>query len=374
MILGIDATNIRSGGGLTHLKEILFAVDINTLPFKKLIVWSNQETLNELPNAEWLIKKTHRWLNKSNVFSFFYQILLLSKSARRSNCSLVFVPGGSFLGSFKNIVSMSRNMLPFEKEERNRFGIRLRLKFTLLKYIQSYTFKKSLGVIFLTNYAKDYVAKIVNLKNEVKIIPHGINLRFLSEPKKQLDIHQYTSADPYKLLYVSIVDAYKHQWNVAGAVLKLKDNGYPIRLDLVGGPTSFITKLEKVMANDYYNVINYKGLIPYSELDDIYKKADAFVFASSCENMPNILIEAMSAGLPIASSNKGPMPEVLGEGGFYFNPTNADSIYNVIKQMLESKEHRTEKSFISYKKTLNYTWEDCSSKTFDFLLRIAEKH
>ena len=33
-----------------------------------------------------------------------------------------------------------------------------------------------------------------------------------------------------------------------------------------------------------------------------YHDADAFLFASSCENMPNILLEAMISGLPIISS------------------------------------------------------------------------
>ena len=36
-----------------------------------------------------------------------------------------------------------------------------------------------------------------------------------------------------------------------------------------------------------------------------------FIFASTCENMPNILIEGMSSGLPILCSNYLPMPEFL---------------------------------------------------------------
>lgn len=374
MILGIDATNIRSGGGLTHLKEILFAVDINTLPFKRIIVWSNQKTLNELPDAEWLLKKTHPWLNKSNVFSFLYQILLLSKSAKMNKCNLLFVPGGAFLGSFKPIVSMSRNMLPFEKEERDRFDWKMRLKLSILKYLQSSTFKKSKGVIFLTNYAKNYITNMVNLKNDTIIIPHGINLRFLVEPKRQQAINQYSPEKPFKLLYVSIVTVYKHQWNVAEAILKLKKEGYSVILDLVGGETKSISRLQKVMVKDSCNAINYKGLIPYSELDETYKNADAFIFASSCENMPNILIEAMSAGLPIASSNKGPMPEVLGDGGFYFDPTNVKEIYKAVKQMLDSPKQRSNKASISYNRTKSYSWKDCSNKTFRYLSEISKKH
>lgn len=169
MILGIDATNIRTGGGLTHLKEILNEVDLSSLNFEKILVWSNQKTLDELPNNDWLIKMTHPWLNKSNILSFIYQILLLSNSAKKNKCNLIFVPGGSFLGSFRPIVSMSRNMLPFEKEERDRFGWKKRLKLSILKYLQSYTFKKSSGVIFLTGYAKDTIHSFKLKENGLKV-------------------------------------------------------------------------------------------------------------------------------------------------------------------------------------------------------------
>src|SRR5690606_11444139 len=123
------------------------------------------------------------------------------------------------------------------------------------------------------------------------------------------------------LIYVSIVTVYKHQWNIAQTVIKLRNQGYPIELELIGDSTpESLMKLEVVMQQDTHNVIKYKGPVPYDELEKVYKNADGFIFGSSCENQPIILLEAMSAGLPILCSNMGPMPEVLGENQFYFNP------------------------------------------------------
>jgi len=56
MILGIDASNIRTGGGLTHLKSILNFIADDTLKFKKVIIWSNTQTLNQLPDKQWIDK------------------------------------------------------------------------------------------------------------------------------------------------------------------------------------------------------------------------------------------------------------------------------------------------------------------------------
>lgn len=376
MILGIDASNIREGGGLTHLKEILLNADPKKNNFEKVIVWSSTETLSRLPDYLWLRKETHKWLNKSFVFSFLYQMLLLSKIAVSEKCNLLFVPGGTFFGSFQNIVSMSQNMLPFEKEERNRFpNWKSRLRFNLLHFTQGRTFKKSKAVIFLTNYAKNYIVKNINLKTNTVIIPHGINLSFLNEPKAQKDISKYTKENPFKLLYVSIVTVYKHQWNVAEAVIRLRKEGFPITLDLVGGNTSeSLEKLIRVLKKDNESCVEFKGLVQYNDLENIYKSADGFVFASSCENMPIILIEAMTSGLPIVSSNMGPMPEVLGDAGFYFNPLDTDEIYFTIKNMINSSELRTIKSLKSYNKSINYTWKDCSEKTFDYLASLAKQY
>ena len=378
MTLGIDATNIRAGGGLTHLKEILAHANPSIYDFTKVVIWSSNETLIHLPNLDWLDKVSHPYLNKSFLWSFFYQKFFLSKSAQQKyNCDVLFVPGGTFFGSFVNVVSMSQNMLPFEKEERNRFpSWKTQFKFKILKYSQSTTFKNSKGIIFLTNYAKEYITNQINLKNNSKvIIPHGINLSFLNEPKTQQDIADYTIDNPFKLLYVSIVTVYKHQWNVVAAVLKIREEGFPITLDLVGTHTEeSLKKLKQVLSNDIYNCINCRGLIPYEKLDEIYKDADSFVFASSCENMPIILIEAMTAGLPIASSNYGPMTEVLGEAGFYFDPLKTEEIYLSIKEMLISKEKREKFSWESFNKSINYTWKECSDKTFEYLSLVAKKY
>ena len=369
MKLAIDASNIRTGGGLTHLIEILNNGNANQYGIEKVIVWSNNNTLSKLPDKDWLIKKTHPWLNKSAFTSFIFQIVLLSKYLKKDKTDLLFVPGGTYLGKFKNVVVMSQNMLPFEIEERNRFpNWQKRFRFKVLNITQAHTFKKAKGLLFLTEYAQKEIQKQLSLNNKQQIISHGINFNFVQEPKTQKRIEEFSFDKPFKLLYVSIVTAYKHQWNVAKAVLKLRNEGIPIVLQLVGpSTTESLEKLNEVLQKDKFKCIEYRGIVPYEVLSTVYKNADGFIFASSCENQPIILIEAMTAGLPIACSDMGPMPEVLQESGFYFNPLNVDSIYNTLKYFLNNHHIRQSKSKIAFDKALEYTWKDCADNTFKFL-------
>lgn len=374
MILGIDATNIRNGGGLTHLKEILSHSNVSNFPFKKVVIWASDSTLAHLPDFSFIQKESHPSLNKSFIHSFIFQLFKISDFAKKEECKLLFVPGGTFIGDFENIVSMSQNMLPFEEKERKRFkGIRARLRFKLLYFTQRNTFKKAKAVIFLTNYAKNYISKNISLKNETCIISHGISLQFLQSPKIQKSIEEYDFNNPFKLLYVSIITRYKHQWNVAEAVLRLREEGFPVTVDFIGSSTpNSLYKLNEIIKLDRYNCLRYKGLVPHDKLADIYKKADGFVFASSCENQPIILLEAMSAGLPIASSNMGPMPEVIGENDFLFDPLSVDSIYETLKSFLLNPAARQALAKDSYNRIYSYTWNKCSVATFKYLHNICE--
>ena len=134
---------------------------------------------------------------------------------------------------------------------------------------------------------------------------------------------------------------------MAKALSELRKMGYPVVLDLVG-PKSHegFSLLKEVMKSEDPNekFILYHGSVKHDDLKAFYQNADAFIFASSCENMPIILIEAMSVVLPIACSERGPMPEVLKENGYYFDPENVESIYNSLIQLIENPDLRFEKS------------------------------
>jgi glycosyltransferase involved in cell wall biosynthesis len=323
-------------------------------------------------NRSWLDKKTPSMLDKGLLKRTFWQRFRLAQAARDEGCDLLFVPGGSYAGDFYPVVTMSQNLLPFETNELRRYGWTLfTLKLLLLRFIQSASFKKADGVIFLTQYARNVVLGFIGkLQGKTRIIPHGLNTRFYKEPKLQRPIADYDDAQPYRILYVSIIDQYKHQWHVVDAVAALRKLGMSIVLDLVGPAyppalRRLNAAIDRVDADQSW--VYYHGSIPFNELHYRYAEADLGVFASSCENMPNILLETMASGLPIACSNKGPMPEVLGEAGVYFSPEQPESIAHAMRELIETPLLRTELARASYECAQQYSWQRCADETFGFL-------
>jgi glycosyltransferase involved in cell wall biosynthesis len=90
--------------------------------------------------------------------------------------------------------------------------------------------------------------------------------------------------------------------------------------------------------------------------------------------MPNILLETMVAGLPVACSNRGPMPEVLGDAGLYFDPENPADIAQAIRRFILSPELRNEKAKTSFARARQFSWAGCADQTFSFLAEIALGH
>jgi len=275
---------------------------------------------------------------------------------------------------------MSRNLLPFEAKEAARFSLFSfkRWKMALLRRAQSSSMKNADGLIFLTRYAKAVVLSALgHPAKRTVIVPHGIEGRFFREPGPAVPLSEFDFSNPFKILYVSIVDVYKHQWQVVEAVGLLRRRGLPVELDLVG--PAYPPALKRLRAtiskvDPAGNFVRYNGPIPFRELHTAYHQADAFVFASSCETIANILLEAMAAGLPIACSNKDPMPEVLGDAaGVYFDPERPEQIAEALQRLAERDDLRSALAREAYTRATRYSWERCAAATFSFIAECAGK-
>ena len=378
-IIGIDASNIRHGGGITHLSQLLDHARPSLNSICKVIVWSNRTTLSKLPNKSWLIKRTNKLLNGNFLKRTYWQIFKLEKDLTNLKCDILFVPGGSFRVKFKPVITMNQNLLPFETEEIRRFGFSLMtLKLLFLRFSQASSFNKSNGLIFLSQYSRDVVTQNIKLKDlPSPIIPHGVEKRFFKEPRKQNSLEFFSTKNPLKIVYISSIEFYKHQVNVVKAISNLRKLGYPLELHLYGlgkGKALKVLKREISELDPTYSYIKYHSEANFKKIEKVYFNADISVFASSCETFGQIIIESMAAGLPIACSNLSSMSEILKDGAVYFDPLVTETIEDCLKNLIDSKEKRVEISEKAYSYASKYSWEDTSNKTFSFFRKIKQNY
>lgn len=377
-VIGIDASNIRQGGGRTYLIELLKHVPSGDVI--KIYVWASPETLDCLPDLPPIHKIALR-PEMSGMRRLVWQTFSLARAARNLKCDVLFFPGGSYLGRFRPFGTISQNLLPFQFRELARFGPSMMfVKMLALRFVQGRTFRRAAGVIFLTKFARSIVSASLGDLPGSAIIPHGIGAHFRPANVTNASGGQkYSSGRGGKfakcnVLYVSTIDEYKHQWNVVDAIHKLRQKGQDVHLTLAG-PAYWpaLARLQKHInrldpARDW---VSYVGSVAHEDLPGLYQKADIGVFASSCENLPIILLEMMGTGLPICCSDMGPMPEVLGEAGVYFDPLNPSSIADSLQLLLGDPKRRYRLSKKALATAQEYSWTRSARETFSYILKLT---
>jgi glycosyltransferase involved in cell wall biosynthesis len=343
---------------------------------KAVIVWAGKTTLSKLPPRNNIMLVHEKTLDKNLIYRLFWQRFILPKRLKNRLCDILFSPGGSVSCNFSPSVTMSRNMLPFENRQLKYKNNKLRL--FLLRRLQLRSFKHATGIIFLSKYAKNTIFPLIRkdqLKN-LEIIPHGVHKRFSCERKVQKPIACYSETNPLQLLYVSHCHQYKNQINLLNAAAKLFKVGYPVSIKFIGGGSQHsINELRSAIEKEdpAGKFASYLGEVSHDELPRFYQDADVFVYASSCENFPNILMEAVCAKLPVICSNKSVMPEVMGNAADYFDPSDPNDIYNTLLRCIHSTTKR-ESLIDNLSAVYQQTWSECAMKTFAFLYRCYQKN
>lgn len=75
----------------------------------------------------------------------------------------------------------------------------------------------------------------------------------------------------------------------------------------------------------------------HDHLETVYPQADLFVLPSFHEGYPNVVVEAMSCGLPVACSSVCDNPAIVEEGvnGFLFDPESPEDIARALRRLIE---------------------------------------
>jgi glycosyltransferase involved in cell wall biosynthesis len=374
MRVGIDASNLRQGGGVTHLVQLLAAADPPASGIDRVIVWGAGDLLGRLPPRPWLTVEEPSGL-QSGAGRAVWQHRRLARAAA-GRIDLLFVPGGSYLGPFRPFVTMFRNMLPFDPRElRQQGSARFRLKLRLLRLVQIATFRRADGVIFLNEHARRVIVEGVHgVSGRTAVIPHGLDRRFFVEPRAPRPFEQCSDSSPFRWLYVSAIYDYKRPWNVAEAAARLRTAGVPVALEFLGpGHPSSLRRLHASIdaLDPARRFITVTPGVPHQDLPAHYAACDGFVFASTCENMPNSLLEAMAAGLPIACSSREPMASLAQDGAVYFEPEDPASIAAAMDLLMRDAPLRARLAARGRALAGSYDWTRCARQTFDFLANVT---
>lgn len=369
LVVGIDASRNRSGGGRAYLIGILTEGNPLKHGIEEVHVWAYRSLLDSIPDQPWLVKHGPKELEQSLTKQLWWQATKLSREVVAAGCDILFTIDAATVCRFRPMVVMSQDMLSYEPGIMKLFGFtKARLRLLAILVLQNRAMRFADGVIFLTRYAAKVIQQSCGPLSRIAYIPHGIGTNF--KHAQAVQARPVSNEHPIRCLYVSNAAMYKHQWVVVKAIATLRRQGYNIFLQLAGGGSGKAQQLlnkEIAFSDPGKTFVTQTGFVPQKELPAILASSDLFIFASSCENMPVSLLEAMAVGLPIACSNRGPMPEILADGGVYFGPENPDSIAAAVEQLITDPALREKVAQRAKQLSEQYSWSRCAEETWRFI-------
>ena len=108
-----------------------------------------------------------------------------------------------------------------------------------------------------------------------------------------------------------------------------------------------------------------------SLLKSLYKSARAFVYPSLYEGFGLPPLEAMSQSCPVIASNTSSMPEVIGDAGVYFDPSDLESMQYAIENFVLDEERHSSMIAKGHLRLKNFSWERCAQETYDVYHHLA---
>lgn len=98
-------------------------------------------------------------------------------------------------------------------------------------------------------------------------------------------------------------------------------------------------------------------------LNILYNCATLFYFVSNGEGFGLPILEAMSTGCPVLTSNTTACNEIAGNAAFKVSPNSYNEISDALDTLLENASLREQLSQKSKKHILNYSWDNCAQQT-----------
>lgn len=371
MRLLINAFSARLGGGQTYLLGLLrhlpedAAVEVLVLAPDSLVLPAHPRVRRLRP----------RWPVTNPLSRTLWEKIRLPAVLRREKVDLLFCPGGVLATRPPRgcrTATMFRNMIPFDPRVRKSipFGVQ-RLRNWLLHRVMLKSMASADLTIFISGHARALIESMVPIRRAVTL-PHGIDQDFRTH-SRSLPAPEVLPPGDY-VLYVSRFDVYKHHYEVVTAYSQLPEAiRSRNRLVLVGetGTPQSTRVAELVERLGLGESVVLTGPIPYAHLPAVYRSAKLILFASSCENCPNILLEALGSGRPIASSDVMPMPEFGGDAVAYFSPYDPSDIAATMLRLLTDERLADELAAKARARSERYDWSETARTTWRLLFELG---
>lgn len=235
--------------------------------------------------------------------------------------------------------------------------------------------KRAAQIHTVSEYSKKNLLDIYKLSNkEVRIVPNGVDLVKFS-PDNRDDISQQIEnkfgIKDY-ILTVGRLEPRKNHVGLLHAYAKLVQKYDAVGPLVIVGQKDFGNKNLFITLNEL-NISDRVVILENIDddlLSSIIRVARLFVYPSFAEGFGIPPLEAMACGVPVITSNKTAIPEVVGNAGILVDPSDYEMIYEAMYKVISEATLARELSIAGRAQAEKWSWQNAAIKYIESLKEL----
>lgn len=250
-----------------------------------------------------------------------------------------------------------------------------RFKIRPMRHVMQQGANRSLEILTYSEHQKQLIVEEFKVApDKVNVIYLAVDSQFKPLPESQIDTFRRRKelTEPFIM--------YTGQWREHKNLVRLIKAFGIVRADLdcklvlVGKVDPAFPIIQKtITAEGLAEDIVLTGFVADADLPRFYNAADVFAFPSLSEGFGLPPLEAMACGTAVAASSAPPMPEILGEAAYYFDPLDVQDMARCLKELLTDPRARASRLQAGFDKVGEYSWHRTAAQTLESYDRAIKK-
>jgi glycosyltransferase involved in cell wall biosynthesis len=381
MLIGIDArfaVHNRRGIGNYTLRLIQNLAEIDTVN-KYILYIDADDKDNILPrNNNFKIKK----ISPSNYF--LWEQILLPVQAKRDVVDILHCTGNTapiFLDKRIRLVSSIMDVMYLKdySELPRSASFYQRMGRLYRKIIVPRTVGRIAMALTISEFSKNDIIKHIPTfdNSRIKVTYLAANEIFC-QIDETVVLRKIKDKFNINCRYILILGAQDPRKNTELAIKMFfelrKEKDIKEKIVIVGIPNWKQTKLYNIVQeSDFKNDVMFTDFISENDLVLLYNGASIFLYPSLYEGFGIPILEAMSCGAPVITSNITSTPEIAGNAALLINPRDPEELKSSILTLINNEELRNELKEKGFQQAKKFSWRRMAEETLKVYQMCSER-
>lgn len=198
----------------------------------------------------------------------------------------------------------------------------------------------------------------------IRVVPHGVDMPAVTGDQVADFRRSRDLTRPY-VLWCGTLEPRKNVTGVVGAYSRMRRTlpGYDL---VLVGPRGWGDQVAARTADG--DSVHWLGRLSQHDLACAYADSAAFCYPSFAEGFGLPVLEAMTYGVPVVTSVRTPMVELVGDAGIAVEPSDEDALAEALVSVLEARPQRSE---AAARRARAFRWETAAAATSEVYSELA---